>query len=1407
MVYNPISTYRIQFHEGFRLDEVNKISGYLSDFGISTLYASPLFEARPGSNHGYDVTDFHKINPQIGDYEQLKSLARSLKEKNIGWLQDIVPNHMAFDKHNWRLMDVMEKGRKSDFYHFFDVNWDHHLTSLRGKLMVPFLGAPLKELLENREIVILRESGVFFISYYENRYPLYYGAYRSLLEGPRDGGMSVPSPLMDIVNSLMALEKNFDDEEFQGIKDGLNQLIEEDKRVFDHVKGRIEYLHANPDQFLSLLDQQPYKLAYWQKTENQISYRRFFTVNDLICLNIQLKEVFDHYHILIKELIDENIVDGVRIDHIDGLYSPLEYLQKLRSLTGADTYIAVEKILEEDEAMPENWPVEGSTGYEFLALCNNLLTYKKSQRDFSKIYGQFTGMEAGDYHDIVYEKKKFILQNRMRGEWDNLVQQLKQTKLFSEKEWNGFGEEAISKVLGQILICFPVYRAYPTDFPLSGTDVRIIENTFTLVKKRIPEQAKLVDRFKSIFLPEKDAGEPVWHFLKRVMQYTGPLMAKGVEDTTFYVYNRFAAHNEVGDNPGSFGISVEEFHSAMTERQINTPMSQNTTSTHDTKRGEDVRARLNVLSELPGLFKKAVKRWKKINAEAKTEQMPDENDEYFMYQTLLGIYPMDKKPTEDFQDRVKNYMQKALREAKQHSSWSEPDVVYEKATQDFIQHILNNAEFQDELKSLLGQIKDFGIINSLTQVVLKNTCPGVPDTYQGSELWNLSMVDPDNRRPVDYEKRHKFLNEIQRLQETVEKHEVSRILWESRDEGMIKLWFASATLKMRQSDPDLFLKGEYLPLEVEGKYKKHVLAYARRYRNQCLVVIVPLFTFTMTGGREDKLLDWDWKDTKVKLPEFAPLEWQDILLRKSFETREYLLLREIVGPLPFGIYTGNRSTGNRKAGVLMHIASLPGRFGIGDLGDEAFRFVDFLRDAEQRIWQVLPINPIEKDGSFSPYSSNSAFAGNPLFINIPRLLNKSWAKNIVLEDLPDRDPKRVDYQFVEVEKNKCFDQLIDDWNDNAGGEERKNFTIFVEQNHYWIHDYCLYTVVKSKQGKPWYKWAAPLRDRHSGAMEKWRRDYAKEINRQKLLQYFFYQQWSELKSYCFDNNVQLFGDIPIYVSYDSADVWAHPHFFKLNSDKSMKSVAGVPPDYFSKTGQLWGMPIFDWGELKVNDYEWWVERIRKNLQNFDLVRLDHFRAFSAFWEVPAGKKTAVDGEWKTGPGNSLFDFLQEKLGPLPLIAEDLGDIDDAVYQLRDRYEFPGMRVLQFAFGEDSKDTLHIPHHYTQNSVAYTGTHDNNTMRGWYAKDAEKKSKNKVEKYLGGKVKIADIHWKMIRLLYASVADIVVIPMQDILGLGQGAMMNKPSTTKGNWRWKITRKQLKKVDAAKLRELVSVYFRG
>jgi malto-oligosyltrehalose synthase/4-alpha-glucanotransferase len=1401
-MYNPLSTYRIQFNRDFTFKDFSAHLDYLSLIGIETIYASPVFAAVPGSVHGYDVIDPHEFNPEIGSQHEFDEIIQQLKQKKMGWLQDIVPNHMAFHKGNLWLMDVLEKGRQSPYASYFDIDFDH--PDFEGKLVVPFLGKTAGDAVQQGEINLAWMEGNFAFTYFEHQFPANKETIGFIL---KEYATIVPG-YYEIVTLLSLPDW----------KDELHKLYLKDPFFKSFTDGVIQKINANPVRLNELLQKQHYLLCHWKETEKHLNYRRFFTINGLISLRMENNKVFEDYHTFIEKLIIEKKIQGLRIDHIDGLREPTKYFEKLRALVGDHIYIAVEKILESKEELKEEWPLQGTTGYDFLAMVNNLFTYKDHYPALQKYYKGLTGIKD-DPEDIIYKKKRLILKESMQGDWNNLCRMFIEAGFIDDEKDHGITPVVMKEALGEFLLAFPWYKLYADRFPLMADDKEMLNYVFTRAESRATALTKPLKILQNVFLDQsgfdEDKKVAALHFFLRCMQFTGPLMAKGVEDTMMYDYNCFIAHNEVGDAPHARGMSASEFHKAMQQRQKKIPMTMNATSTHDTKRGEDARVRLNCISEISGEWMKRVDGWIEMNANLKIrindKVAPTVNEEYFIYQTLIGIIPIEGKIDKNFLKRLDEYFVKVLREAKINSNWNNPDEDYEMVALNFVHKILRpESPFLRDFMPFQQEVAILGIHNSLAQVMLKVTCPGIPDFYQGTELWDLSMVDPDNRRPVDYILRKKILKELISEHQADPEHFFLH-LYQNRADGRIKMWLTHLLIKERALHPDLFVYGQYIPIVVTGKHKDNILSFARTYKNTWYIVIIPIYLALLHKADvlESRLSDEviDWGDTALLLPEAAPSKWTRFTDEKNIHSNGQILVSEVLKtPCPW-FMKGIKEENRRKAGILLHVTSLPGKYGTGDMGNEAYHFIEFLRESGQSFWQVLPLNPVEQGSNYSPYSTFSAFAGNLMLIS-PDLLVKA---KLVREDrtrwIKFTEGTKADFIGADKLRKQLLEEAFSVFKDQGSHYIQKKFEEFCSYEQYWLDDYALYILLKREfKGIAWNEWPAKIRDRDKLVLEEYKSKYAEDWEKEKFFQFLFTMQWKSLKAYANENGINIIGDISFYVSYDSVEVWQNPHLFKLNEEKRMLAVAGVPPDYFSKTGQLWNMPVYHWTNMKEDNYAWWRSRIRKNLEYCDLIRFDHFRGFSAYWEVPASERTAVNGQWIEAPGHDFLLQVETDFPNMPFIAEDLGDIDDKVYRLRDRFTLPGMRVLQFAFGAEMPKSVHIPHHHTFNSIVYTGTHDNNTIKGWFKKELAKEIRKMADEYTGHILRNASVHEVFIRLAYASVASIAIIPMQDILGLDEQARLNNPSNAKGNWTWKLRRRDLRPDDGKRIKKWAELYGR-
>ncbi len=910
-MYNPISTYRIQFNKEFTLSDLEKQLDYLSLLGAGTIYASPLLKATPGSMHGYDVIDPLVLNPEIASAKKWEKIHKKLSSHKIGWLQDIVPNHMAFHYENRWLMDVLEKGSLSDYHQVFDL--EPGVPGAGNPLMLPFIGTPPEEALANGEVKLGWGNGNFTIYYYDNVYPVNFETFRDLLEEKKqDLPKSFYSLWQQYDGRIRQIDKNFLSNGWEEIKRHARELHKQNKKFASCIEKILQTVNSSTEALKNLLKKQHYELCHWQETEKRINYRRFFTVNDLICLRMEAPEVFGLFHQTIKKFVDANQVNGLRIDHIDGLNDPNGYLKNLRKLSGPQTYIVAEKILEHDEELPDFWPIQGNTGYDFLAVANNLLTSVKNYRKLRELYREVTNIKTKP-SDLIYQNKKMILSTRMHGEWDNIVNFFNRYEFIDYQNVDVSPEE-MKKAIGEFMLACPVYRLYPRRIPLRNDNRKMVESILDTARKRNPDLKPALDLLGNILLSTDEASEArirkLERFFARLMQFTGPLMAKGVEDTSMYQYNCFIAHNEVGDAINARGITVDEYHRIMEDRQEKWPLTMNNTSTHDTKRGEDVRARLNVVSVLTDEWEAHVHRWIKMNHRLKikleTGLEPSLSVEYFIYQTLLGTFPFDGKADENYIQRIDDYLVKALREAKRKVSWREPDETYENAVCAFTRSILDpNHEFLPDFVSFQQKVAWRGVVNSLTQLTLKCTSPGVPDIYQGTEFWDLTLVDPDNRQPVDYKKRH---NILKKLIEQFKKDPsgLTGELTRKPFDGRIKLLLTHLLLRERKDHPELFLKGAYVPLEVKGKFKDHIIAFARKHKDNWLIGVLPVITAGLSHKPQGEYLsEIPWEDTCLVWPEDAPDAWKELLTRKTFHRKKTLAVSDLFENAGLGLLKNN----------------------------------------------------------------------------------------------------------------------------------------------------------------------------------------------------------------------------------------------------------------------------------------------------------------------------------------------------------------------------------------------------------------------------------------------------------------------------------------------------------------------
>jgi len=837
----PCATYRLQFNRGFTFQQAEGILDYLGELGVTDIYASPLFEAGPQSTHGYDTCCFGKINPNLGSVADFERFTAALKKRGLGMLLDVVPNHMSATLSNPWWLDVLEKGRESAYAQFFDIDWQPNNPALRNKVLVPVLEDHYGKVLESGKLRLTFQDGKFLIAYHDRNFPVN----RATIPA---GAMADPAHTLSDLKGTPGNARSF-------------------------------------DQLDVLIQRQHYRLAYWKVASEEINYRRFFDVTEMVALKMELPEVFHKTHELIFEWLAAGKITGLRIDHPDGLWDPKEYLQRLQK--DAQAYVVVEKILSGGEQLPNDWKTEGTTGYDFLNRVNGLFVDGSNVSMFDRIYREFTGNNI-TFAGIVYDSRKQVLKHSFSSELNGLTHRLRDIAA-GTRSGRDFTFSQLRRSIEEIIAGFPVYRTYvsETSTEISGTDREVIEKAFSDGRRRAGSEvdAEVFDFMERLLRLElvggpDDAGlKSAREFVMKFQQLTGPAMAKGLEDTAFYRFNRLISLNEVGGEPGKFGVSLEEFHETNRAAAEHWPHTMLASATHDTKRGEDVRARINVLSEMPAEWRKAVARWSQLNRNKKTlvgnAPAPDANAEYLLYQTLVGAWPADAGDAENvkaFCARVVAFMLKAAKEAKVHTNWTEPNAVYEKALQDFVERVLADGgenSFAEDARRFARRVAFFGRFNSLGQTLLKITSPGVPDFYQGAELWDLSLVDPDNRRPVDYAMRGKMLSDLKAKFNAAQDEGVeffSAILG-NQENAAVKMFLIWRALKFRGTQRELFDCGDYAPVLAQGPKHEHVCAFTRDWKSRAIVVVVPRLIFGLTQGAELPPVGEDlWQETTLPLP-------------------------------------------------------------------------------------------------------------------------------------------------------------------------------------------------------------------------------------------------------------------------------------------------------------------------------------------------------------------------------------------------------------------------------------------------------------------------------------------------------------------------------------------------------------
>ena len=920
-VYIPCATYRVQLNHLFTFDQAAAVADYLEEIGITDLYASPFLMARPGSLHGYDVTNHTRFNPEIGDEEAFLRLSRELKQRHLGLIADVVPNHMCithFSNRWW--WDVLENGSSSLFARFFDIDWRPPKEELANKVLLPFLGDQYGRVLENQEIQVVYAQDEFEVTYYGNPLPLAPATWTMILEPAaarlRDQlGVSSEhvAELESIVTALTHLPGSRETDEAkirerqrekEIVKRRLSELVGASAEASEAIRVAVAEINGQKgsphsfDRLERLLNSEAYRLSFWRVAMDEINYRRFFDINDLAAIRVEDPEVFDAVHAFLFDLVAGGHISGLRVDHPDGLLEPEKYFRHLQETclaksplaggdnggqqeAGRDFYIVAEKILMPGEWLRTTWPIEGTTGYNFLNVLNGLFVDRTKARAFQQLYRRFTGWSQ-DFDDLVCESKRLILQVAMSSELYVLARKL--DRISEQQRWyRDFTLESLRYALREVLAAFPVYRSYigNGEERVDADDRHQIMAAVREAKRRNPAVSESVfDFVQSILLLDHPEGADDAQraerrlFTMRFQQLSAPVMAKGVEDTAFYRYYPLASLNEVGGHPERFGCSISSFHRHNLTRNELWPNSMNASSTHDTKRGEDTRARINVLSEMPVEWYRAVRRWSEMNHRFKKKlgefPAPDSNEEYLFYQTLVGTWPLLSMNGDDhagYVARIQIYMEKALHEAKVHTSWISPNAEYDEAVRHFISSVLDPSAdnpFLEDFRQFHGPIAQAGMWNSLSQVVLKIASPGVPDFYQGNELWCFQLVDPDNRGPVDFESRRRILEGLRMAEHADPAALMDRVISNPCD-GAVKLLVTSRALRFRESHRELFTGGMYIPLTVDGKRSHHVVAFARQNRESVVLALAGRFFLKLRNSHHLPVGEV-WEDTRVVLP-------------------------------------------------------------------------------------------------------------------------------------------------------------------------------------------------------------------------------------------------------------------------------------------------------------------------------------------------------------------------------------------------------------------------------------------------------------------------------------------------------------------------------------------------------------
>ncbi|MGH9684677.1 MAG: malto-oligosyltrehalose synthase [Candidatus Acidiferrales bacterium] len=960
----PSATYRVQFNLNFRYNDATALVPYLHDLGISHLYASPRFKARKGSSHGYDCTDPAQINSELGTEEEFNRLVERLRQYGMGFLLDIVPNHMATSAENPWWMDLLENGQSSAYSSFFDIDWHSQRPKLsvlqQNRVLIPVLGGDYNQILLNQGIQLRLDEKGFFVQYEDHRFPIAPTTYAEILDDCAEALQKSNHPSFSEFQSLVESARTFSNSAvgrggplpdataarteiknrlwqlYSGPR-GIRRALDETLLQINGVKGQQQTFH----RLDSLLSRQVYRLAHWRVASEELNYRRFFNINDLIGLREEEPIVFAARHAEIVRLIQEGKVSALRIDHIDGLRDPLQYLQRIQAAKAptenADSdklniYTIVEKITSGDETLPSEWPVAGTTGYDFLNAVNALFVDEDGFRELERFYREFSGLRA-TFSEIAYVRKKQVMEELFPSDISRLTYLLAGIAAL-EPQGRDIPVRELKSGLLEITACLPVYRTYYRDPNASAQDRVSLQAAFSAARDCAPLgvlSEAAFDFLRQVFFAElslRDASaRNMWcDFILSWQQFSGAVMAKGLEDTALFVHHVLLSLNEVGDKPSrkNLRFSVDAFHQFNARSLERHPHTLNATSTHDTKWSEDFRVRIDVLSEMPDEWRKRLVRWNRWNRSRKTKLdgrlVPSSNEEVLLYQAMLGIWPLENPNVDELKQRIETFFMKAVREAKTHTSWMSPNEKHEAALREFISSILDAPDrnrFLSDFRELQERLAFYGVWNACSQLVLKMTSPGVPDFFQGNELWNFRLTDPDNRQPVDFASRVKLLEELKAHNARSCPEFLLDLVKHWRD-GRLKLFLTMRGLNLRRAYREVFMRGDYAPLRVQGKHAKSVCAFVRHHAGTSIVVAVPRLLTRVVAAHQVPTGPQAWGDSSLVLPSAPSAVWTNLFTGESIPasnsiSERSLPLGKIFESLPFAVIVNGPPTDDGTA--------------------------------------------------------------------------------------------------------------------------------------------------------------------------------------------------------------------------------------------------------------------------------------------------------------------------------------------------------------------------------------------------------------------------------------------------------------------------------------------------------------